>query len=169
MTFKQGRDPPGPFQSNFQSIWVIFGSFWTTLSEEMLSFFAFSPRVFTFFVKFWTQRGHISTFLSSQSLQHRSGHIPEQFQTNFDPYFSHFKPILGPVFPDLVNFMISNHSESDCFRLFKLPKHPRHLPMHLPSFQALSRHSESDFLTSEWSKTDSFFPTQTFLVRFQVF
>ena len=46
-----------------------FGSFWTILSEEMLSFFAFSSKIFTFFVKFWTQRGHILTFLSFQSIQ----------------------------------------------------------------------------------------------------
>ena len=45
MTFKQGRDPPGPFQSNFQSIWVIFGSFWTILSEKILSFFKFSCQI----------------------------------------------------------------------------------------------------------------------------
>ena len=57
----------------------------------------------------------------------------------------------------MYKFLLQSHSKSDYFRPFKLPKHPRHLPMHLPSFQALSRHSESDFLTSEWSKTDSFF------------
>ena len=31
MTSKQGRDPPGPSQSNFQSIWINFKSFLTIL------------------------------------------------------------------------------------------------------------------------------------------
>ena len=75
---KQGSDPhrrvDWPPRHSKVIIWVIFGSFWTTLSEKILSFFAISSKIFTFFVKFWTQRGHILTFLSSQSIPKPSRH-----------------------------------------------------------------------------------------------
>ena len=76
-----------------EQFWTISRSFWTIFEQYFCLFREIydekRTRFFTFFVKFWTQRGHISTFFASNigrdppgTLRGLFGPFPSNFQTN---------------------------------------------------------------------------------------
>ena len=76
-----------------EQFWTISRSFWTIFEQYFCLFREIydekRTRFFTFFVKFWTQRGHILTFFASNigrdppgTLRGLFGPFPSNFQTN---------------------------------------------------------------------------------------
>ena len=149
----------GPFQSRKTDVFHFSKSNFKLFWSKTDSFFHFS----------WsqiTQKMNIFDFLSFQSMPR---HVPTTQAFNSD----HFGPSnpqkqtqkawkrsrFCPTLTFLVNFHVKFWSQTSFRPFFGFKVHGnkvRHFQALANALSKPSRHSESDFLTSEWSKTDSF-------------